>query len=52
VTRDLDAHCIGWELIDFTNYSHWDGLRAVVVQFSCGCPHLYTNCDQRGLWTR
>ena len=52
VIRDLDAHRIGWELIDFVNYSYWGGLRAVVVQFSRGCPHLCTYCGQRGFWTR
>jgi anaerobic magnesium-protoporphyrin IX monomethyl ester cyclase len=52
VIRDLDAHRIGWELIDFSHYSYWGGLRAVVVQFSRGCPHLCTYCGQRGFWTR
>ena len=48
----LDAHRIGWELIDFTHYSYWGGKRAVVMQFSRGCPHLCTYCGQRGFWTR
>jgi len=52
VVRDLDAHRIGWELINFVNYSYGGGLRAVVVQFSRGCPHLCTYCGQRGFWTR
>ena len=50
--RDLDAHRTGWELIDFTRYSYWGGKRAVVMQFSRGCPHLCTYCGQRGFWTR
>ena len=50
--RDLDAHRIGWELIDFADYSYWGGRRAVIVQFSRGCPHLCTYCGQRGFWTR
>lgn len=50
--RDLDAHRIGWELLDLARYSYWGGLRAVVVQFSRGCPHLCTYCGQRGFWTR
>ena len=33
-------------------YSYWGGLRAVVVQFSRGCPHLCNYCGQRGFWTR
>jgi anaerobic magnesium-protoporphyrin IX monomethyl ester cyclase len=50
--RDLDAYRIGWELIDHQRYSYWGGLRAVVVQFSRGCPHQCTYCGQRGFWTR
>jgi anaerobic magnesium-protoporphyrin IX monomethyl ester cyclase len=52
VIRDLDAYRIGWELIDHARYSYWGGLRAVVVQFSRGCPHLCNYCGQRGFWTR
>ena len=52
VIRDLDAYRVGWELIDHARYSYWGGLRAVVVQFSRGCPHLCNYCDQRGFWTR
>lgn len=49
---DLDAYRVGWELIDFRRYSYWGDKRAVVVQFSRGCPHLCTYCGQRGFWTR
>lgn len=52
VIRDLDAYRVGWELIDFRRYSYWGGKRAVVVQFSRGCPHLCNYCGQRGFWTR
>lgn len=52
VIRNLDAYRIGWELIDHSRYSYWGGLRAVVVQFSRGCPHLCNYCGQRGFWTR
>lgn len=52
VIQNLDAYRIGWELIDHARYSYWGGLRAVVVQFSRGCPHLCTYCGQRGFWTR
>ncbi|QIL71855.1 magnesium-protoporphyrin IX monomethyl ester anaerobic oxidative cyclase [Diaphorobacter sp. HDW4B] len=50
--RDLDAYRVGWELIDHARYSYWGGKRAVVVQFSRGCPHLCTYCGQRGFWTQ
>ena len=52
VIRDLDAYRVGWELIDHARYSYWGGHRAVVVQFSRGCPHLCNYCGQRGFWTR
>ena len=49
--RDLNTR-IGWELIDFTQHAYWGGKRAVVMQFSRGCPHLCTYCGQRGFWTQ
>lgn len=49
---DLDACRVGWELIDHARYSYWGGKRAVVVQFSRGCPHPCNYCGQRGFWTR
>ncbi|HEY4921435.1 MAG TPA: magnesium-protoporphyrin IX monomethyl ester anaerobic oxidative cyclase [Xanthobacteraceae bacterium] len=49
---DLDTCRVGWELIDHARYSYWGGKRAVVVQFSRGCPHPCTYCGQRGFWTR
>jgi anaerobic magnesium-protoporphyrin IX monomethyl ester cyclase len=50
--RDLDAYRVGWELIDHTRYTYWGGRRAVVVQFSRGCPHHCDYCGQRAFWTR
>ena len=52
MVRDLDDYRIGWELIDHSRYSYWGGMRAVVVQFSRGCPYLCSYCGQRGFWTR
>lgn len=49
---DLDAYRIGWDLIDHADYSYWGGKRAVIVQFSRGCPHQCTYCGQRGFWTK
>jgi anaerobic magnesium-protoporphyrin IX monomethyl ester cyclase len=49
---DLDQARVGWELIDHARYSYWGGRRAVVVQFSRGCPYLCSYCGQRGFWTR
>lgn len=50
--RILDDHRVGWELIDFNDYSYWGGRKAVILQFSRGCPHLCTYCGQRGFWTQ
>ncbi len=52
VIGDLDSYRVGWELIDHKDYSYWGELRAVVVQFSRGCPHPCNYCGQRGFWTR
>ncbi len=49
---DLDQYRVGWELIDHRRYSYWGHMRAVVVQFSRGCPYLCSYCGQRGFWTR
>jgi anaerobic magnesium-protoporphyrin IX monomethyl ester cyclase len=50
--RDLHAFRVGWELIDPSRYSYWGDRRAVVAQFSRGCPHACNYCGQRLFWTR
>lgn len=50
VIRNLDACRVGWELIDFERYTYYGGRRAVVVQFSRGCPHHCHYCGQHGFW--
>lgn len=52
IIQNLDAYRVGWELIDFQRYSYYGGKRAVVMQFSRGCPHLCNYCGQRGFWAR
>lgn len=52
VIEDLDSLRVGWELVDLKKYSYWGGRRAVVIQFSRGCPHGCTYCGQRGFWKR
>jgi len=52
VIEDLDAYRVGWELVDLRRYSYWGDKRAVVVQFSRGCPHMCSYCGQRGFWRR
>jgi anaerobic magnesium-protoporphyrin IX monomethyl ester cyclase len=50
--EDLDACRVGWELIDPKRYGYYGGKRAVVMQFSRGCPHKCNYCGQRGFWAR
>ena len=50
--ESLDEYRVGWELIDHSRYSYWGNMRAVVVQFSRGCPYLCSYCGQHGFWTR
>ena len=50
--EDLDAFRIGWELVDLSRYTYWGNRRAVVVQFSRGCPHVCSYCGQRAFWVR
>lgn len=50
--HDLDGCRVGWELIDPARYSYYGGKRAVLMQFSRGCPHLCNYCGQRGFWAR
>jgi len=50
VIRDLDACRVGWELIDHSRYTYYGKRRAVVMQFSRGCPHHCHYCGQHGFW--
>lgn len=50
--QNLGDYRVAWELIDFNHYSYWGGYKAVVVQFSRGCPHLCSYCGQRGFWSK
>jgi len=46
VIKNLDDYRVGWELIDHEKYSYWGRKRAVVVQFSRGCPHQCTTASR------
>jgi anaerobic magnesium-protoporphyrin IX monomethyl ester cyclase len=50
VIRDLNTCRVGWELIDHSRYTYYGKRRAVVVQFSRGCPHHCHYCGQHGFW--
>lgn len=48
--RDLDSCRVGWELVDLARYSYWGDRKAVVAQFSRGCPHHCNYCGQQPFW--
>jgi anaerobic magnesium-protoporphyrin IX monomethyl ester cyclase len=50
VIRDLNECRVGWELIDHRRYTYYGKRRAVVAQFSRGCPHRCHYCGQHGFW--
>ncbi len=48
--KDLNACRVGWELMGDYNYTYWGKRKAVVIQFSRGCPHSCSYCGQRLFW--
>jgi anaerobic magnesium-protoporphyrin IX monomethyl ester cyclase len=52
ILENMDSFRIGWELIDHSRYTYWGDRRAVVMQFSRGCPHHCTYCGQRVFWRK
>jgi len=52
IIEDLDAYRVGWELMGRHNYTYWGKKKAVVIQFSRGCPHSCSYCGQRLFWRK
>jgi len=50
--KDLDQYRIGWELMDKYHYTYWGKRKAVVIQFSRGCPYPCTYCGQSLFWKK
>jgi len=48
--KDLEEHRIGWELMKGYNYTYWGKRKAVVIQFSRGCPYPCSYCGQSLFW--
>ena len=43
---NLDAYRVGWELMGDYQYTYWGKKKAVVIQFSRGCPYPCSYCGQ------
>jgi anaerobic magnesium-protoporphyrin IX monomethyl ester cyclase len=50
--KKLDDYRIGWELMKGYNYTYWGKRKAVVIQFSRGCPYPCTYCGQSLFWKK
>jgi anaerobic magnesium-protoporphyrin IX monomethyl ester cyclase len=50
--NNLDDFRIGWELMHGYNYTYWGKRKAVVIQFSRGCPYPCTYCGQSLFWKK
>ena len=50
--KNLDDFRIGWELMKDYNYTYWGKRKAVVIQFSRGCPYPCTYCGQSLFWKK
>jgi anaerobic magnesium-protoporphyrin IX monomethyl ester cyclase len=50
--EDLNAQRVGWELMGDYNYTYWGKRKAVVIQFSRGCPHSCSYCGQNLFWEK
>ena len=49
---NLDDFRIGWELMNGYSYTYWGKRKAVVIQFSRGCPYPCTYCGQNLFWKK
>lgn len=50
--KNLDDFRIGWELMNSYQYTYWGKRKAVVIQFSRGCPYPCTYCGQSLFWKK
>lgn len=52
IIKNLDDYRVGWELMKDYNYTYWGKRKAVVIQFSRGCPYPCTYCGQSLFWKK
>ena len=50
--EDLNQYRVGWELMNGYPYTYWGKRKAVVIQFSRGCPYPCTYCGQSLFWKK
>lgn len=50
--KNLDDYRIAWEFLNQYNYTYWGKRKAVVIQFSRGCPYPCTYCGQSLFWVK
>lgn len=50
--KDINQYRVGWELMGNYNYTYWGKRKAVVIQFSRGCPYPCTYCGQSLFWKK
>lgn len=50
--QNLDDYRVAWELMEAYNYTYWGKKKAVVIQFSRGCPYPCTYCGQSLFWQK
>lgn len=52
IIQNLDDYRIGWELMKDYHYTYWGKKKAVVIQFSRGCPYPCSYCGQSIFWKK
>ena len=52
IIQALDAYRVGWELMKPYHYTYWGKKKAVVIQFSRGCPYPCSYCGQSLFWKK